>query len=248
MPTGRRVEAGDAVRVDYTCRLPDGRLIASTQSETVAAEAQRIGPLFAGPSMWGAKPMRASLPGEATGRLAAGQLAGVGDYIDAQLAEALPGMERGERRRVTFDAKTPEGLKREVRYMSLARVRHRSKEVRQAKRFYRQMRGQVPPVGEVVEWEPGFNARVVSDEGDEVVLRIEPADGMQFATAFGEAVIRDQGDQYDVTIDPREGELVRTGNLMGRIDTVEEKVFVVDYGHPYGGAAITCDVTVNPEQ
>ena len=40
---------------------------------------------------------------------------------------------------------------------------------------------------------------------------------------------------------------MRTGPLVGRIIAVENGLFTLDYGLPFGGETLVCDVVVEPQ-
>ena len=69
-------------------------------------------------------------------------------------------------------------------------------------------------------------------------------DGAQVETPFGKGVLREEADHCGIAIDARSGTLVRSGPLAGRIVSMNDRSFVIDYGHPFGGETLSCDVAV----
>lgn len=65
-------------------------------------------------------------------------------------------------------------------------------------------------------------------------------------TPFGKGAIRENEKNYEIVIDASVGSLVRTRGLVGRISEVRDGSIVVDYGHPFGGETLTCDIKVEP--
>jgi FKBP-type peptidyl-prolyl cis-trans isomerase 2 len=100
-------------------------------------------------------------------------------------------------------------------------------------------------VGQSFAIDPSFPGRVESVTDKEVVIRFSAEPGSVIETPFGTGRIREEGENYKVDIDAREGKLVRTGNKIGRISKVDDKVIVIDYRHPFGYEALICDVTLN---
>ncbi len=47
-----------------------------------------------------------------------------------------------------------------------------------------------------------------------------------------------------MVIDAHKGALVLAAGMVGRISYVDDKAFYIDFGNPFGGETLLCDVTV----
>jgi FKBP-type peptidyl-prolyl cis-trans isomerase 2 len=68
-------------------------------------------------------------------------------------------------------------------------------------------------------------------------------EGQKLKMPYGEAVVHDQGDHYELEIEARPGGLVRVGPYLGRIVEITDRLFVVDFEHPFGGHELACECT-----
>jgi FKBP-type peptidyl-prolyl cis-trans isomerase 2 len=236
------ISEGDRVRVHYTCRLKSGELVA-TSDEAVAEDGSTAkSPIFfAGPE-YGPIALVAG-PGDDP---EPGMAQSVSQALWEKLAEAIVGMNLGEKRTVDLTAEVSPELPDGERFLEMARVRWRKKEKTMSTRLYGkfQKEAEEPEVGQQVDLEPGFTGTVMSIAGDQVTLRVEAKPGTEVDTPFGKGEIRDKGGHYEIEIDAREGNWVRLGNLVGRISKVDGKLITTDFGHPFGGEVLACDVEV----
>ena len=56
--------------------------------------------------------------------------------------------------------------------------------------------------------------------------------------------MEEAADRYLIAINAQTGNLVRSGGFVGRVIAVDEQLITVDYGHPFGGEPLLCDVQV----
>ena len=173
---------------------------------------------------------------------------GFEEDIAARLAEAIVDLRVGESRTVEITAVVPPGMKKNEQFIQMARVRNFPKEMRMAKDIYAAQTGKQPEAGQEVNFNPAIPGKVTSVIGDEVVVQFKIKPGAGRDTSFGKETARDMGDHFEIVIDARVGHLVRSGPLVGKIIDVDERLFTLDYGHPFGGEALVCDVTVESAQ
>ena len=65
-------------------------------------------------------------------------------------------------------------------------------------------------------------------------------------TPFGKGTIKENEKNYEIVIDASVGHLVRSQGLVGRVSEVQDRTIVIDYGNPFGGETLSCDVKVEP--
>jgi FKBP-type peptidyl-prolyl cis-trans isomerase 2 len=62
-------------------------------------------------------------------------------------------------------------------------------------------------------------------------------------TPYGSAVISENEKEYIIDLTPVVGRVIRVGGFLGRIVDADGKMFTLDFGNPFGGEKIFCDVT-----
>jgi FKBP-type peptidyl-prolyl cis-trans isomerase 2 len=227
------------VQIDYTCRTVDGA-IAATTSEAVTQDADlpKAG-IFAMPRAYQPVTVIAGEPAEASQQPMA---QGFDEALTAALTRQVVGLSPDSSQRVEVTAATDAALPRHERFIDLARVRTRSKDLTTTLPEYEAKTGKAPEIGDIVAFEAGMTGQVVEIAGGQVTFRLEAEPGTVLATTFGPARVRDAGDHFEIDIEAEEGGLVRTGPLVGRIVNVTASMFTLDFGHPFGGEALRCEV------
>ncbi|MBE9550458.1 MAG: FKBP-type peptidyl-prolyl cis-trans isomerase [Proteobacteria bacterium] len=241
------VKPGDQAMLNYTCRLKNGEIVATTDEGVAKNQSLPKASIF-----------REKLHYRALRLVAGGKTAcqdcpeeihkGFEEDIAARLAEAIVDLRVEESRTVEITAAVPPGMKKDEQFIQMARVRNAPREMRMAKDIYAGRTGKPPEVGQEVDFNPAVPGKVTSVIGDEVVIQFFILPGAGRDTSFGKETVRDMGDHFEIVIDACEGHLVRSGPLVGRIVDVDERLFTLDYGHPFGGEALMCDVTVGSAQ
>jgi hypothetical protein len=135
------------------------------------------------------------------------------------------------------------GLTKEDRFLSLSRIRsNRPKEHKMTWEEYRKSYGKEPEVGQEAFSMGPITAHVLSLGESDVVVGLSIQEGGSIDTEFGKGVYPDKGDHFDLVIHAHVGDLVRIGWLVGRVVEVGDRTFTIDFGHPFGGEPLTCDV------
>lgn len=234
------IVAGDRVRVEYTCTLPNGDLVATTDQRVANDDSIRKSALYVAGETQGRPVLRAGSVGSASGAKEQQEMRSV---LHARLSEALVGMKIGETREVALSAEVPPGLKDSERFLQMARTRKRAKEKTMTREFFlRFSQGKEPELGQQVVLEPGFLGTVSSLDDTNVTLRVTPESGGEIVTDFGRGRVQDKGDHYEIELDVSTGTLVRVASLVGRVTEVGEDTFTLDFGHPFGGEILQCRV------
>lgn len=240
---GQRVEPGDKVMVDITCRLDDtGELVLSTLERTATdAEVPRANvflplkeyghwELFAG-SGYGGPPF--------------GRLLTLEGEIGAQISKKLPGKTVGVPFQAEIRSEVPPELADQERYMTMNAYLLEPKTQKVSLEFAREKLDRDPKPGDLFDKVDDVTVTVTRIEGEEVWLRVDIVDGGTLQTDWGKAVLEDIDEKrYRKILRPQIGDLVRTGPVIGRISDVKEQTYTVDYGHPFGGRTLVCDVVV----
>lgn len=234
------VKPGDKILLDYTCRTADGALAFTTEEQS--AGSARLSPMFAGGGRV-FKPVEVAAMTTEDPRPA--WAVGSPRILQWQLATKVAGMVPGERKTVGVEV-PPLGKGQNT--IGMARVRMRPKTARITPDRYRHRMGEEPQVGRPYVVDPAIPGTVASVSDTEVVVRFQPEVGKKVQTPIGPGVIRDLDNRWGIEIQVEPGALVRTGEMVGRVRSVDERTIVLDYSHPFGGEALTCDVSVDSIQ
>jgi FKBP-type peptidyl-prolyl cis-trans isomerase 2 len=238
----RYVQPGDTAFVHYLCRLRSGEVVAATDS---VPEIQRKSNLYLQMEETGPLSIVAVSAADAVQEHATPYVQrSFNEELSHQLAFAIAGMRVGDIR--TAEIKAEDVPEQEApKYMAhLTRVRTRPKEMKMPKGDYEYRTKQSPEVGQAYSYDPDFPGSVESVSDQEVTLRFSATPGAVVETPFGPGRIREEDNDYKVDIEASKGALVRAGEMVGYISDVDEKTITVDFGNPFGGETLLCDVTV----
>ncbi|MDY6822760.1 MAG: thioredoxin family protein [Thermodesulfobacteriota bacterium] len=254
------VEPGNAVVVRYTCTLPDGRIVSTTEKSAAAAldETEKRF-LFERDTKDQHKPIRLTAgnppsrkalsdaaPG--TENIPSLQLKGLHEELDEQLAQAVVGQPMNQWVDLTLTAVPQSDVQEPERRITLSRVIKAPKTMRVARASYESRTGSpVPPeIGQGVGMYPGIAGEVVDMSADQVTIDFTQASTEPLQTMFGERRVLDRGDHFLVRTEVEKGKLIRTGPHLGRVTDIQRGQFIVDYGHAFGGQPLSCRVNIMP--
>lgn len=236
------VGPGDEIRVNYTCRILEGPIVATTDEKVAEDSSLAKAPAF--------KPPRT--PGAAS--LVAGQEQSFEELKDLtfekaivnELTGAVLGLEVGKHQRVSLVADDLPGGVRHDWTSVLNRFPTELKERTMLRKYFGYMFGEEPEEGRVVYSDrmPWYAVEVLSADEQEARIRLSAPLGMEVDTPFGPATIRDQGDHFVMEYDHQEGQLLRVGDQVARVAAVDEKTFTLDFTNPFGRETLSCDVQV----
>lgn len=233
------VRTGDKVEVGFTCRLPDGQLAATTRPDN-AVSAERKSPFYA---PYRGKETVVLTAGGQTNDPARDRLS-FEEEIMKRLSPSLTGLKEGQHVVTELQADRYPAASPTDRFVQLAKVRKRLKEMRLSREEYTTRTGKDPEAGQRFVIDPLVPGRVSEVTSSEVVVRFAPAMDKPMILPFGPVTVRENDTHYELEIDAVQGRLVRTGGMAGRISAVEDDSFSIDYGHPFGGERLNCDVAV----
>ncbi|MRR35517.1 hypothetical protein EG829_12730 [bacterium] len=240
----QRVKPGDIALTDYTCRLKNGKVVLTTDERTAADKPSRAA-VFLPYKKYGPEDITAAGPDKVPrfGKLKVFEREAV-----YQIGRALPGLKLGVYHTITIRSETPEGLTDEDRFTTLGKAVRKEKENKVALRPLREKLGRDPVPGDEVFSFQGFTGTIRSMGDQDAVIRVSVKDGMTVDQPFGKGIVRDNGASYDIITQAEEGHMVRTTNLLGRIISVAEDKFTIDYGNAFAGEELVCDVCVQSVQ
>ncbi len=236
-----RVKQGDTAMVNYTCRLMNGEVVLTTREEIAGDKASQAA-IFLPFKKYGPEDLVAGGPDNYP---RFGKLKMFEWEVAAQVARAIVGMKVGENNTIVLRSDVPSDLKEGDRYTTLGRVVRREKEQKVALKALKEKIGYVPAIGDQAFSYQGFVGTVKDIKDKEALIHIDVEDGRIVDQPFGRGVIRDYPDHYDIVTNAQEGHLVRSASQVGRIIKVTEKTFTIDYGNPFGGEELMCDVQID---
>ena len=155
-------------------------------------------------------------------------------------------MKMNETRTIELHADRIAGLPTKDEFLQLTRVRTYPKELRMTSGEFKTRAGKEPVVGEAFASNPEVTGKVASVSENEVVIWFSAQPGSVVDTPLGKGTVRENEKNYEVVIDTPVGKLIRMQGLVGRISEVQDHMFTMDFGHPFGGETLTCDVKVEP--
>lgn len=231
------IKPGDKVGIQFTCRFPNGDIAASTSTAVAKDTSLHKSPVFL--------PRSKDDPVEVTaGQSVAAKIPPVPfmDEIVNRIAVSLPGTMPGEKRTIEIRSERPTDMPEREQFLQMARIRQRPKEIRMTRDEYKSRAKKDPEIGAEYILDPTIPGKVASVSENEVLIRFSAQPGSVLDTPFGKGTIRENGDQYEIVIQAVKGTPVLTGPFVGSICDVQDKMFTIDYGDPFGGEPLTCEV------
>lgn len=243
-----RIKAGDQVKIEYTCYFPDGRMAATTDKETAAFSSIKKADVFVTPADPG--PVQVTVGNDAIERMDTMEWAENFDTaIEAYLARDIEGLAYGVENKVKIKAHLQKSVTESERYMKLYR-RTVKKRVQQAVATadFKERYGEDIKAGDVfdVDEVPGMAIEIVERDGEELLTALvlkdkgsalaeNPWGGRRFSYIDDE--------NYEIVIETEVGHVGRAGGLIGRVVEIQDEYFIIDWGIPFGGETLTCEVT-----
>jgi len=235
------VRSGAAVRVHFTCRLGNGETAISTYQalakdtsipkSTIFLERDRDTPIKLVAEKNPPRPERPNMMGFES-------------WLLYRLSSVLVGLTKGEKTTIEINAERLDEHEKGEHSIKMARIRQRPKEVRMTPEEYRNRTGKTPEPGQTYTIDPAFPGKVFSTTENEVLIGFNPENKTKVVTPLGEGAVKEHSDRFDVVINAQPGTLVRSGGIVGRIVNIDERFITIDYGHPFGGETLFCDVLV----
>lgn len=244
LQAAEQVKAGEKAMIHCTCRFKSGELAATTREALANDPSVPKSSVFQPAREYRPVPVVAGDGADATRGPNPGAPRGFEGEISRQLGPKLVGMAVGERRVLDVASGVPAGLKHEDRFLQMARVRQRPKFLRMTPEEYKMRTQKDPQVDQAYVIDPAVPGKVVSVDEKEVVIQFSAQPGQEVKTPLGKGVIREAEKHWEIVIDAKKGDLIRSGPMVGRIVEVDDRTITIDYGHPFGGEALSCEVEV----
>ncbi len=221
------IQTGDLVYVNYTARLSDGSVFATTDPAVDADPAETKAYFYARPPVF----------------LPEGIVAGKDGPLPA-VAGAVIGHSTGD---VVRAAATPEdgfGNPDPQKMQRFPRIKVMPLRTPMAPKDYVNRFGGFPRVGDKVNMAPYFPSSVVEVTGAKAVLEHEAGEDRIVRDELGAAEIRVDDGHVFIRLTPDVGAPFAIENRTGRITAVEEDVFVADFNPPLAGKDFTVDMEI----
>lgn len=233
------IGSGDRVELGFTCRLQNGELAVTTRPDSALADDKKSAfylprngaetvTIIAGPLPVDPKMDRLSFE----------------DEIMKRLGVALVGLKEGEKAVIELQSERYPAASPKDRFVKMATVRKRQKEMRLSIEEYTNRTGKAPEIGQRFVIDPLVPGRVSEVTDKDLLINFAPEQGKPLTTPFGPITVRERPDRYELEIKAEKERLVRTGGMVGRISAVDGDGFEIDFGHPFGGERLSCDVKV----
>lgn len=162
-----------------------------------------------------------------------------------RLAFALVGKTMGAKHQIDIASEVSEGLGDHPHRFEKAPLETKSPLIRTYPAgIYISKTGRAPEVGEVARFNGKPYTQVISVDDKQVKVKMIVKEDI-LDLRFGKAKFVNNGKEMVSTIfDAETGRLVEKYGYIGRIVEVTDKNLVVDYGHPFGGEILKCDVEI----
>jgi hypothetical protein len=244
-PAPRPIQNGETANVYYACRTPDGALAATNIRDVAEDPKQPKMSVFIPQSSYDPLALVAGKQDECqTCPRGPEKFSGFIAELHRLLAAELNGWENGRQKVIQLTAEALENLPPNARYSRLAKVRRRPKQTRMQAERYTLIAGKEPEVGDRFVSDFSLKGEITGISGDQVDIQLTGVDGSEVVTPLGKGILHEDGDYYALAIQVAEGQLIRTGDVIGRIVDVDDNMFVIDYGYSLGGMDLTCHVRV----
>ncbi|WP_155325317.1 hypothetical protein [Desulfosarcina ovata] len=234
------IVVGDTVKVDYTCRIENGDILVTTRKEAAQDTSAHLSHAYIPNKAYAPVIIpvgkESLLPEKPIIRPATGEIA-------VHLSKQLEGLSYEGTHHLTVTTEAIADLPKMERFMQYARTMRRPKQRSISKAQFVTNTGQEPVAGEILFADRAMPWKVLSVSADSVEVKYLLKEGQKVMLPYGEAVVHDQGDHYELEIETRPGGLVRVGPYIGRIVDITDKLFIVDFEHPFGGRELACEVT-----
>lgn len=235
------IDPGDRVHVEYTCRTSyDWSVVASNLKSVEEDPTIRKSNAFNYSQQDVNLELIAGKPSEPQPE---NELIPFEIALRNGLAKSVVGLINGKKLVNTVSADEAKALPDDQREISLAIKRKVPKTQMMDRGTFSKLTGIEPKVGATVDLEREFNGKIVTLTDQIVEVAFQPKSQDELSKGpFGPIRIHDKGTYYEREIVAEEGTLVRSGPLVGRITGKQKGMFQIDYGHPFGGYQLSCDI------
>ncbi|MFA7316509.1 MAG: thioredoxin fold domain-containing protein [Sulfuricella sp.] len=240
----RLVQPGDALAVNYTCRLADDSSLAATTLGPMAEEETKKSLVFRPREKFG--PIDIRVP-EASEQAATNPAMGFEETLAIGIANAIAQAPMDRPVHLALSHPGYQGLEDRDRYLEVAAEIVRDRRYTIGFQEFEQRYKDVTPIpGMTVGVDTDFPALIEAIKDETVTLYYSAKPGSLFPTGLGQGVVSEDGDKFRIRLTLQPGELFRAGPLVGKVAKVDEKLITIDFGHPFGGRTLDCEVVAEP--
>ncbi|MEW6427383.1 MAG: hypothetical protein AB1568_05040 [Thermodesulfobacteriota bacterium] len=243
----RTIQTGDLLDISYTCRLPDGAIAATNREGVDGDPSQKKAFIYARPKDFSTRLITAGQG------LAEPDVLGFRSFEaerEGRIARALVGRKTGVTETLRISSPEDAGLG-DDRYLKLALSYTVPKVKNLVPELFRKINGgKEPKVGDRTE-QPGtgFVHTVLSVTEKTIQYRMDVIDGAVTETPWGPGRMYNVDDKYfRIVHQVSVGQMVRSGPLVGKIIKIDDQFFHIDFGSPFGGAELVCEVFAQPHK
>ncbi len=220
---------GDLVMVDFTARLENGDLLATTIASVADDDEQSASLLNDQPRTF--RPTAV--------------LAGVGADLPG-LADGVLGMQPGETKMMDLPPEKAFGISKPEDIQNFPVVKHIPKTVRIGPREYVERFQRFPVQDQTILFNPYLSGRIVAVDENQALLSLAPVhpEAQVVEEPFGKTNIREEGQNYVLTLTPQVGAVFEMESRKGRITAADGEQFRVDFNHPLAGKTLRLEMYV----
>ena len=239
--------SGQSVRgLSFTCQLQNGDVVVTTDSKIANDASIKKAKVFIEKTEY--QPINLSDFGLMMKKSPKNDLKFLEETVVDQLNEKTKNWTLNEKGTIQLEAEANTSLPTNERMIQFVRTKTQSKTICYAKDVFPRITGAKVVEGATVRMNTGILGKVTAIGENEVTVEFKPESNQPIDGPYGPISVTDRGDHYSVEVDVRDGNLVRVGPAVGRISTVNDKNFLIDYSHPFGGQTLSCDVSITAIQ
>lgn len=243
-PASRLARPGDALAVEYTCRLANDNSLAATTLSAASEEEAKQSSVYVPREKFG--PIQITVP-EASEEVLITPVMSFEEVIAKSIAQKISQTPLDKPVHLELSHPGYQGLNKQDRYLEIATEFVNSRRVTIDRQDFTSRYPEVTPTsGMTVGADTDFPARLEEVTDENVTLYFSAKPGATLVTGTGPATVTEDGDNFRIRLTLQPGDLFRTGPLVGEVRTVGEKMTTIDFGHPFGGRTLDCEVVAEP--
>lgn len=237
-------ETGERVAIDYTCRLMDGTVAATTLAEIGNLEDIPKSEIFKPLNVY--RPTIVTVP-ESPLQVTIDYFGSFEEKIIQHLTRKTIGLPLHEKHTFVLNGAVPFNVPDKERYLKLTRDRTIDRYRVATLEEYLRQKDQKPIPGQIAHEDDNFITTVKSVEDDKVTLYYTAKPDAHAKNAYGiEHFVNENEEKIKVRLDVEKDSLVRTGPLVGKIIEVTDSQFTIDYGHHFAFESLSCEMEAKP--
>lgn len=240
---GNLPTAGERLALHYSCRLPDGSLAVTTHKKIAEDPNVKKSEIFNPQGVY--HPAEIVVPATPE-QVTVDYMGSFEEKIVQSMARKATDLPLSREVDLELTGTVPENIPDNERFMQMALQTKLQRRMIVTLEEYQKEYPKPPVPGEILGADENFSTMVEKVEGEEVHLLFSSAPGATRKTVYGIEHFTQEEEEFLVRLEVKPGAVLRTGPLVGRISSVEQESFTIDYGHPFGGETLSCQVQALP--